>query len=413
MASPQGRASVTPERRAHAGAALALFSGLGFHIGLWAVLIPDVAGAADLRPATLGLCIGLVSLSGMAALLTGGPLSDRFGRRPVGVAGCLGLAGAFCLLAAVGPWPVLVGGLVLLGVGGGLLDLAANATGSDYERAHAVRAMTGLHGAFSAAAAAGALLAAGVLGGGGSFRAAFLATAALLAVLAVVVARVRLPPRGPGAAGVGEPPSAVAAPAERGGPAGTAAGRLWAVPGVRLGLFLAGICFLGDGMLEGFTSLYLRGELDSGVWIGGGAIAAFHLASLAGRLIGARAIRRRGERLVVRLAGLGAAAGMALTVLAPSPGAAAVGLLLVGLSLAPVVPTALSVAGRSAPERSGAAVSLVSTAGYGAFIAGPAIVGLLADATSLRVALAPVVLSAVAIAVLSTWLPAGRSTPAR
>src|SRR5438128_731814 len=74
-------------RRAHAGAALALFSGLGFHVGLWAVLIPDVAAAAGIGTAALGASIGLVSLCGMASLLIGGPLSDRVGRRPVAVAG--------------------------------------------------------------------------------------------------------------------------------------------------------------------------------------------------------------------------------------------------------------------------------------------------------------------------------------
>jgi MFS family permease len=175
---------------------------------------------------------------------------------------------------------------------------------------------------------------------------------------------------------------------------------------VRLGLALAGVCFLGDGMLEGFTSLYLRGTLASGVLLGGGAIAVFHLASLAGRLIGAAAIRRAGERPAIVAAGTGAAAGMGLTVAAPSPALAAAGLLLVGLSLAPVVPTALSVAGRSAPANAGAAVSLVSTAGYGAFVAGPALVGVLADAASLRLALAPVVLSAAVIALLGLRLPA-------
>jgi MFS family permease len=383
-------------RRSHAATALVLFAGLGFHVGLWAVLIPDLAEAADLRPATLGACIALVSLSGMASLLAGGPISDRVGRRPVAVAGAGGLAVAFVVLAAIGPWPVLVAGLALLGISGGLLDLAANATGSDYERAHATHAMTGLHGAFSGAAAAGALVAALVLEAGGDFRDAFLITAGLLAAQAVAAARAPLPPR--------------AAPAPLPPHFG---GRLWRLPGVALGLGLAGVCFLGDGMLEGFSSLYLRGELDSGVLLGGGAIAAFHLASLAGRIAGARQIRRRGERAVVMAAGLGAAVAMTVTVTAPSPPVAAAGLLAVGASLAPVVPTALSVAGRAAPERAGQAVSLVATAGYGAFVAGPAIVGVLADATSLRVALAPVVASALAVTVLAARLPRAPSTRAR
>jgi MFS family permease len=178
---------------------------------------------------------------------------------------------------------------------------------------------------------------------------------------------------------------------------------------VALGLALAAVCFLGDGMLEGFSSLYLRGELESGVLLGGGAIAAFHLASLVGRIAGARAINHRGERTVIRAAGAAAAAGMLVTVLAPSPAVAAAGLLAVGIGLAPVVPTAISVAGRSAPGRTGAAVSLVATAGYGAFVAGPAIVGVLADLTDLRTALAPVVLTALAVAALGSRLPSTRA----
>ena len=76
---------------------------------------------------------------------------------------------------------------------------------------------------------------------------------------------------------------------------------------------------------------------------------------------------------------------MLVIVLARSPGLAAAGLLLVGISLSPVVPTALSVAGRSDPARAGAAVSLVTAVGYGAFVLGPPFTGALADATSLRI----------------------------
>ena len=82
-------------------------------------------------------------------------------------------------------------------------------------------------------------------------------------------------------------------------------------------------------------------------------------------------------------------------------------MLIVGFALAPVVPTALSLAGRSAPGRSGTAVSLVTTVGYSAFVAGPPLVGVLAGVTSLRTALIPVVASTAAIALLAR-LPAAR-----
>jgi MFS family permease len=251
--------------------------------------------------------------------------------------------------------------------------------------------MTGLHAAFSAGAAAGALIATLVVVVGGGHRAAFAAGAAALAGLGVALLWAPLSPRD-------------AVPAQAAASASPV--RLLAVPGVLLAFTLAGVCFFGDGVLEGFATLYLRDALGSGAVLAGATIAAFHLASLAGRLTGAAAIRRRGEAPVIQAAGLGMAAGMAVIVLTGAPALAAAGLLLVGASLAPVVPTALSVAGRSVPAaRAGAAVSVVGTAGYAAFVVGPAAVGLLADVTSLRAGLAPLLLTAALIAAVARRLP--------
>jgi MFS family permease len=384
--------SLLSHRRAHAAAATALFAGLGAHVGLWTVLIPDVAAATGIGPGALGACLALVAAVGAAALLVGGRLSDRHGRRPAAVAGALALAAAFGVLGFAADLPVLLGGLGLLGVGAGLLDVAANATGADYERAYGVRAMTALHAAFSAGAAAAALAATLMLAADAGHRAAFLAGATALAALGGAMLRAPLPPH------------AASRPAQEATGPGTAR-RLLAVPGVLLAVALAGVCFFGDGVLEGFSSLYLRDALGSGALLGGGAIAAFHVASLAGRLAGATAIRRAGEAAVVCAAGVGAAGGMGMIVLAGGPVLAAAGLLLVGACLAPVVPTALSVAARSAPDRSGAAVSVVATAGYGTFMVGPAAVGILADVTSLQAALTPLVVTAASIAVLARRLP--------
>ena len=96
---------------------------------------------------------------------------------------------------------------------------------------------------------------------------------------------------------------------------------------------------------------------------------------------------------------------MAVVVAAGSAAVAAVALLVVGFALSPIVPTALSLAGRSAPGRSATAVSLVTTIGYSAFVAGPPLVGALAGLTSLRTALVPVVISTAAIALLARRLP--------
>jgi MFS family permease len=376
-----------PHRRAHARIALGLFAGLGTQVGAWAVLIPDLVASRGLTPAALGAALALMAATSIAALAAAGPLADRIGRRPLAVAGAGGFAAAFALLAAVGTPAVLWPTVALYGVASGFLDLAANAVGSDYERAHRVRAMIRLHAGFSAAAALAALGAA-ALAAATSAPTAYGAVAAFYVALAAAAAIAPLPPH------------------EEAGARGSSRGPrldLLPTPAIAVAVALCTVCFFGDGAIDGYAALFLRDVLASGSLLTGAALAAFHGASLAGRLLSARVADARGERFVLTAAGLLASAGMTVTVGARAPVVAAAGLLLVGLALAPVIPTALSLAGRSAPGRSATAVSLVTTVGYSAFVAGPPLVGALAGATSLRTALMPVVASTAAIALLARY----------
>ncbi len=376
-------------RPAHARIAAGLFAGLGLQVGVWAVLIPHLVATRDLTPAALGAGLAIMAATSIGALAAAGPLADRVGRRPLAVAGAAGFAVSFALLAGVESRAALWPTLALYGVASGFLDLAANAIGSDYERAHDVRAMIRLHAGFSGAAAVGALLA-GVVGPD-----AYWVLVVVYAALAAAAAVAPLPPH---EAGAHDAPSGAAH--ETALAAGPPGGRLdlLRTPAIAVAVALCTLCFFGDGAIEGYAALFLRDVLESGALLTGVALAAFHTASLVGRLVFSRPAS---ERLVLTIAGLLASAAMAVVVLAGSAAVAAAGLLVVGFALAPVVPMALSIAGRNAPGRSATAVSLVTTIGYGAFVLGPPAVGLLASATSLRTALIPVVASTAMIALLA------------
>ena len=363
------------QRRAHARIAAGLFAGLGVQVGVWAVLIPHLVTTRGLTPAALGLGLAIMAATSIGALAAAGPLADRVGRRPLAVVGAAGFAASFALLAAVESKVALWPTLALYGVASGFLDLAANAVGSDYERAHQRRAMIRLHAGFSGAAAVGALLA-GVVGPD-----MYWVLVGVYGALAAAAAVAPLPPH---------EATAHEAPASR--------LELLRIPAIAVAVALCTLCFFGDGAIEGYAALFLRDVLESGALLTGVALAAFHSASLVGRLVFSRPAS---ERLVLTIAGLLASAAMAVVVLAGSAAVAAAGLLVVGFALAPVVPTALSIAGRNAPGRSATAVSLVTTIGYGAFVLGPPAVGLLASATSLRTALIPVVASTALIALLA------------
>jgi MFS family permease len=362
-------------RRAHARIAAGLFAGLGIQVGVWAVLIPHLVATRDLTPAGLGVALAVLAATSIGTLAASGPLADRVGRRPLAVTGAAAFAASFALLATAESQAALWPTLALYGVASGFLDLAANAVGSDYERAHEVRAMIRLHAGFSGAAAVGALLA-GVVGPD-----TYWILAALYVALAAGAAVAPLPPH---EAAAGEPEG----------------GRLelLRIPAIAVAVGLVTLCFFGDGAIEGYAALFLRDVLESGALLTGVALAAFHTASLIGRLVFSQPAS---ERLVLTIAGLLASAAMAVVVLAGSAAVAAAGLLVVGFALAPVVPTALSIAGRNAPGRSATAVSLVTTIGYSAFVLGPPAVGTLAGVTSLRTALIPVVVSTAMIALLA------------
>ena len=379
--------SLYPSRRAHARTALALFVGLGAQVGAFAVLIPDLAASRGLTPAALGAALAIEAATSIVVLVLAGRAADRWGRRGLLVLGLGAFAVVFTLLAAVEAavalWPMMA----LYGIANGCLDLGANTVGSDYEHAHRVRAMVRLHAGFSGAAAAFALIAA-VLASGFGHRTAYAVLAAGFVVLALALTRAPLPPH------------ERAQPGPRDG-----AFRLLAVPGIALATVLCALCFFGDGALQSYSALFLRGVQAAGVVTAGVALAAFHSASLVGRLVSARVIDRIGERRTLCAAGAVSAAAMTVVVAAGSPAVVAAALLVIGFSQSPIVPTLLSIAARTVPERRAQAVSVVTSVGYSAFVLAPPVVGGVAQATSLRAALALVIASSAAIALLAFSRP--------
>ena len=413
------------QRRAHRLVAAAVFTVLGFHVGVYSVQLAALSSALRLSPGTLGAALTAASAAGIVTIVAGGRLSDRLGRRPVLLLGFAGTALAFALLSQVRSVPALVAVLLGYGLCGSFIDLSANALGADHERAYGVPVMTGLHAGFSLGAVLGAVSSALLLWSGTGWRTVYGGLAAVLALAALAAAVAPLPPHAgpPQAPATGDDPEAEPAdrvtPGEIAVPAGERerlplppaegqAGRrapVWRVPGVAFAVAVAVVTFFGDGALESFLAVYLRRALDSGVLLSGVGIGGYHLAMLAGRLLMARVLPRWGERRVVVGAGLLACAGISVAVIGGSVGSAIGGLLLVGFAIAPVVPSALSLAGRSAPHRAASAVATATAAGYGAFIASPVLVGALADATSLRTGLAVLIATTLAIAALGRRWP--------
>jgi len=103
--------------------------------------------------------------------------------------------------------------------------------------------------------------------------------------------------------------------------------------------------------------------------------------------------------MLVRLSGALAALGLGIALLVGQPLIALVGFGSVGLGMANIVPVLFSAAARTPGVPTGTAIAAVAFAGYLGFLAGPPMIGFVAQATSLSVGLGVVVVFAALIAV--------------
>jgi fucose permease len=165
---------------------------------------------------------------------------------------------------------------------------------------------------------------------------------------------------------------------------------------------MAGCSFLAEGASGDWSALYLHKTLGSDAAVAATAFAAFSIAMAIGRLSGDWLTRRLGATLLLRGGGALAAVGLSATLLIGRPGVAIAGFGLVGLGLANVVPTIFSAAGRSRTVPPRIAIAVVASAGYTGLLAGPPLIGFVAQAFTLPRALMAVVVCCAVIVGLAT-----------
>jgi fucose permease len=177
-------------------------------------------------------------------------------------------------------------------------------------------------------------------------------------------------------------------------------------------LLLVGLVTICATTLEGaaadWLALFLTDEREAAESLAAAGYAVFAVAMAAGRFSGTAVSERLGRHGAVRVGGLVSFAGVLLTVLGPGLAAAYLGAALWALGVCLVFPAAVS-AGGETPGRPADAIAAVTTIGYGGFLLGPPLIGVLADQVGLGRALLVLLLLAGGIAALA---PAVRSRPA-
>lgn len=336
--------------------------------------LPDVRSSLGLDNAALGLLLFAVAAGSLVALPSAGRLIARIGAGSVvrvGAVMCLLGLSVASLAAAGGSVAATAVGWVAYGVGVGVWDVAMNVEAAEVERDLGRTVMPRFHAGWSLGSIGGAAIG--------------IPMAGLHVPLPVhlIGASVLVAAAGWWAGGRFVPV------ARDDGSEATASGpgrSAWREPRT----LAIGVMVLAFAMVEGTANDWLSLGLIDGYevphWVGVAGFALYVTAMTTGRLLGPPLLDRWGRAPVLWASAAAAGVGSVVTVFGGRIGdisvtwpVVAIGIVCWGLGAALGFPVGMSAAADD-PVRSAARVSVVSTIGYGAFLAGPPLLGGLGDA---------------------------------
>ena len=352
-----------------------LYASTGALTALWGATLPTTDARLDLGPGRLGAVLLAAGAAALVAMPAAGRAVDRWGAGPL-LRCAAPAAAAATLVAVLAPgFAALTTAAAILGLLMGALNVALTVAASAVEAGREAPIMSRVHGMWSLGAGCGAAtVALGLhLGVGVAALALVLAggSAACFGLLArgLVVDRPGAPESVDG--GPVAPPRAVLL--------------------VLLGLVGAAV-FLVEGAATDWAGVHAVRVLGADPAAASFVYAAFLAAMTAARFTGDAVRARLGAAATVRLAGLTACVGYAFVLAAPVLGparfaAALWGWVLTGAGTALVWPVVASVVGAATRGAAGR-LSVVSAVSYAGALAGPALIGYAAAATSLPAAMA-------------------------
>jgi MFS family permease len=336
----------------------------GFCFATLASRVPDLRASLDLSNGALGTLLLSVAVGSIIGMPVSGHLIERWGAGAVVRLGALVDLGGLVVagaLASAGSAPGAAVGLLAYGFGTGVWDVAMNVDAAAVERELGRSIMPRFHAGWSLGTFTGAGVGA-VAAGIGVPLAAHYAVVPAVAVTAAVLASRRLLP----AHESGE---------DAGGPLARSA---WLEPRTLAIGFMVLAFTLAEGAANDWLALALVDGYDARHWVGVLGFAMFVAAMTLGRVAGPLALDRFGRAPSMLASAAAAAAGVLIVVYTGVAALAVAGILLWGLGAALGFPVGMSAAGDD-PTRAARRVSVVSTIGYGAFLAGPPLLGFVGD----------------------------------
>ncbi|MEH3143747.1 MAG: MFS transporter [Mycobacterium kyogaense] len=372
----------------------AWFAIFGIVMATWAVHLPALQTATGISTSMLGTTLLILGAGAIAGMRLSGRLSDRFGPRWVAVYTVGAMALAIVPPLAAASWPWAAAGAFVLGLAIGSAEVAMNAAAVIAERLYERPLMASFHGVFSASNVAGSLLSAAAFAlHASTLTTALVASGVCLAVGAAAAAGLR---RCPADLDIAVPVTGTVAARDPTAP--VSRGR------VAVLCLLAFLFLLAEGSAMDWSSMHAQRELGETPTAGALAFGSFVGAMTIGRFSIDRLSARYGPVVIVRFGAAVAVVGFGTVVMSTALPLTLAGWALAGLGVAGGVPQVFSAAGNLG-DGSARHLSLVVGVGYLAILAGPGVLGWVAEATNLAIAL---ILPMVAAVVCALAAPAVR-----
>ena len=368
----------SPSLQAATRALRAQFFVAGALFATWGVHVPSIKAHYALGEQSLGIAMLASGAGAVVAWLQAGRVLARHAPRrvvPVMALVCVAAVGSLLLPSRYGPLLAL---MLTYGMAAALFDVAINDEATIIEQQAQRPLMSGFHGMFSLGGMVGAASWSLLAPAGVSASAHLAAASAFLGVMALAATPFMLRQarnKEPGATPLSLP---------RG-------------PLALLGL-MAALGLVGEGAMYDWSVLYLRQEVGAAPGIASLGYASFSGAMAAGRFCGDWVRARVRPAPLLQGSGALGAAGMALALAVPHPVTALAGFALVGLGFANIVPVLFSAAGRQPGIAPAHGIAAVSSVGYFGLMAGPPLIGFIAEAQSLTWGLLVVIFFAAVVA---------------
>lgn len=356
----------------------------GFGYASWASRIPSLKDQLHLSEGQLGLVLFAFPVGLLLTLPFTKKLLEHYSSKTIMFGGAIAFNLVLCLPGFASFTWQLVLILLIFGITRNLLNLSMNAQAVETQHQYSRSIMNTFHGVWSMAGFAGAGL--GYLMVSRDVATYYHLPAVSACMMLLCIAFIPLSNETPPKPSEKKP--------------------FFSLPEPAL-LKFSLICFASmacENTMYDWGSIYFRQELHAPKGLSTFAFVAYMIAMTTGRFLGDYMTNRLGILPLLKTSGTLIVSGFVLALASHFPYLAILGYICIGLGVSCVVPLVFSMAGKSAGTNSGAALASISTIGYLGFLFIPPFVGLVAEATSLRVSFACIALLGALIIWLTTQM---------